>query len=62
MSSKGPYDRSIENVEIAQIYESDKDRDFEIAVIDGVHDTRIGTEIEKRKTNLKTEWKKLFTP
>lgn len=55
MSSKGPYDRSIENVEIAQIYESDKDRDFEIAVIDGVHDTRIDTEIEKRKTNLKTE-------
>lgn len=52
MSSRGPYDRSVENIETSQVYESDKDRDFEIAVIDGVHETRVGTEIEKRKTKL----------
>jgi len=52
MSSRGPYDRSIENIETTQIYESDKDKDFETAVIDGVHDTRVSTEIEKRKNKL----------
>lgn len=55
MSSRGPYDRSIENTEIAEVYKSDKDKDFEIAVIDGVHDTRISTEIQKRITKLKEE-------
>ena len=54
MSSRGPYDRSIENLEAAQIHESDKDRDYHITVIDGVHDTRTSTEIEKRKQQLKT--------
>ncbi|SMC73350.1 DUF4407 domain-containing protein [Pedobacter nyackensis] len=52
MSSRGPYDNSVENIEIAQEYESDKDKDFEIAAIDGVHDTRVSTEIEKRKNQL----------
>ncbi|WP_316816677.1 DUF4407 domain-containing protein [Pedobacter nyackensis] len=55
MSSRGPYDRSIDNIETAQIYESDKDKDFEITVIDGVHDTRISTEIEKRINKLKEQ-------
>lgn len=53
MSSRGPYDRSIENIEIAQMYESDKDKDYEVTVIDGVHDTRISTEITRRKQELK---------
>jgi len=52
MSSRGPYDRSVENMETTQIYESDKDKDFEVTVIDGVHDTRISAEIEKRKNKL----------
>lgn len=55
MSSSGPYDRSVENVEFAQTYESDKDKDFEITVIDGVHDTRIHTEIENRKSKLSAQ-------
>lgn len=53
MSSRGPYDRSVENVETTQMYESDKDKDFETTVIDGVHDTRVSTQIEKRKSKLK---------
>lgn len=52
MSSRGPYDRSVENIETSQAYESDKDKDFEIAAIDGVHDTRVNTEIERRKNKL----------
>ncbi|MBB5437058.1 hypothetical protein HDC92_000726 [Pedobacter sp. AK017] len=52
MSSRGPYDRSVENTEETQVYESDKDKDYETAVIDGVHDTRVHTEIEKRKHKL----------
>ena len=52
MSSRGPYDNSVENMEIAQEYESDKDKDFEVSAIDGVHDTRVSTEIERRKNQL----------
>ena len=52
MSSRGPYDRSVENIETAQVYESDKDKDFEVTVIDGVHDTRTSTEISRRKNQL----------
>ena len=52
MSSRGPYDRSVENIETAQMYESDKDKDYEITVIDGVHDTRVSTEINRRKNAL----------
>jgi hypothetical protein len=55
LSSRGPYDRSVENVETAQNYASDKDRDFEIEVIDGVHATRVETEIERRKHLLRKE-------
>ncbi|TKC04846.1 DUF4407 domain-containing protein [Pedobacter frigoris] len=53
MSSRGPYDKSIENIETAQVHESDKDRDFEVTVIDEVHDTRVSTAIEKRKSQLR---------
>jgi hypothetical protein len=53
MSSRGPYDYAIENIEIAQIHVSDKDRDFEVEVTDGVHETRVNTEIERRKIELK---------
>lgn len=55
MSSRGPYDHSVANLETAEIYASDKDKDYEIAVIDGVHDTRISTGIEKRIDKLKEQ-------
>jgi hypothetical protein len=55
MSSRGPYDRSVENLETAQIYTSEKDRDYEIEVVDGVHPTRVETEIKRRKQVLRQE-------
>jgi hypothetical protein len=54
MSSRGPYDYAVQNIETAQIHVSDKDKDFEIEVTNGVHDTRVSTEIERRKALLKT--------
>lgn len=53
MSSRGPYDRSIENLESAQIHESDRDKDFEITVVDEVHDTRVSTAIAQKKAQLR---------
>jgi hypothetical protein len=55
LSSRGPYDRSVENLETAQNYTSEKDRDFEIEVTDGVHSTRVETEIDHRKQLLRQE-------
>lgn len=55
MSSRGPYDHSVENSEAIGIYQSDKDKDYESAVTDGIQDTRISTEIEKRITKLKEQ-------
>jgi hypothetical protein len=52
MSSRGPYDRSVENLEDSQIHTSEKDKDYAIAVTDGVHDTRVSTETEKQKRKL----------
>lgn len=49
MSSRGPYDRSVENIEDAQMHSSVKDRDFEVNVTDGIQDTRVHTETDKRK-------------
>lgn len=54
MSGRGPYDRSIENVEEAQIHESNRDKDYEVTVIDGVHDTRVSSEINHRKNQFNT--------
>jgi len=53
MSSRGVYDRSIENIEDSQIHTSEKDKDYEISVTDGVHDTRVSTETGKQKNTLK---------
>ncbi|WP_316841085.1 DUF4407 domain-containing protein [Pedobacter gandavensis] len=52
MSDSGPYDHSVQNLEATQVYASDKDKEYEIAVIDGVQETRIETEIERRKRQL----------
>lgn len=55
MSSRGPYDRSVENVEQTQIYQSDKEREYETEVADGIHETKVSTETEKRKEIIKGE-------
>lgn len=56
MSGRGPYDRSIENVEDSQIHESNKDKDYEVTVIDGVHDTRVSSEIAHRKNKINSNY------
>ncbi|WP_158796481.1 DUF4407 domain-containing protein [Pedobacter sp. L105] len=53
MASRGVYDRSVENIETSQIHTSEKDKDYEIAVTDGVHDTRVSSEIERQKRILR---------
>ena len=53
MSSRGPYDRSVENLEDSQNHTSGKDKDYEITVTDGVHDTRVSTEIDRQIRKLK---------
>jgi hypothetical protein len=53
MSSRGPYDHAVANIETAQEYSSDKEKDYEVNVTDGVQDTRVSTEIEKRKEIIK---------
>ena len=49
MSNKGPYDFALQNVDETYIYQSDKSKDHDIAVTDGVQDTRVFTEIDKQK-------------
>lgn len=49
MSAAGPYDRAVKNLEDSQVHESDKDKEFEIAVIDGVQDTKIARVTAQRK-------------
>ncbi len=49
MSSRGPYDRAIENIEITNVHHSNKEREFEVEATDGAQDTRVTTEIDKRK-------------
>jgi hypothetical protein len=49
MSSRGPYDKSVENIETSQIYSSGKTKDYEMEVVDGVQDTRVSTETSKQK-------------
>ena len=53
MSSRGPYDHSVGNMETVQEYASDKDRAFEVEVTDNVQETRVQTETEKRKEIIK---------
>ncbi|WP_256002525.1 DUF4407 domain-containing protein [Pedobacter deserti] len=49
MSSNGPYDKAVNNIEISQVHESDRERDYEVSVVDGVHDTRVDAEVGRRK-------------
>ncbi|MBC7913078.1 MAG: DUF4407 domain-containing protein [Pyrinomonadaceae bacterium] len=49
MSPVGPYDVALQNVEESAVYGSFKTKDFDIAVKDGVQDTKVETEIYKQK-------------
>lgn len=53
MSNKGPYDFALQNVEESVIHQSYRDKDYDITVTDGVQDTKVETEIEKRKQLIK---------
>lgn len=49
MSPLGPYDIALQNVEQSAVYGSYKNKDFDVAVTDGVQETKIETEINKQK-------------
>lgn len=53
MSSPGPYDKAIESMEGVQMYTSGKDKDFGVEVADEIHETRVSTEVERRKNQLR---------
>ena len=53
MSNKGPYDIALQNVEESAVYASFKDKDVDMAVSDGIQDTKIETEIDKQKKIIK---------
>lgn len=53
MSQIGAYDIAIGNAEKVNMHGSTKDRDYEIEVIDGVHQTRVETETNKTKEIIK---------
>jgi hypothetical protein len=49
MSNRGPYDVAIQNYEESLTHGSFKEKDYDIAVTDGVQETKVETEIDKRK-------------
>jgi len=55
ISNTGPYDVALQNTDDTAIHGSNKDKDYDIAVKTGVQDTRIETEISKRKRIIKSE-------
>lgn len=52
MSNKGPYDIALQNTDDTAIYHSGRTMGKDISVIDGVHDTRVNTEIEQQKRQI----------
>ncbi len=53
MSNKGPYDIALQNVEESAIHGSYKGKEQDIAITDGLQDTKIDTETEKQKQIIK---------
>jgi hypothetical protein len=49
MSNKGPFDVALQSIDESSMYSSDKGKDYEIAVTDGVQETKVDTEVEKQK-------------
>lgn len=52
MSNRGPYDVALQNTDDTAIHHSNKTKDLDISVIDGVHETRINTGIEREKRSI----------
>lgn len=52
MSARGPYDHEISNREAVYIHQSDRNRDYEIALEDQTQETRVGAGVAKRKADL----------
>lgn len=52
MSNKGPYDVALQNIDDTTIHHSNKTKDLDISVIDGVHEARIITGIEREKQSV----------
>lgn len=55
MSGRGPYDHAVENLEQAQAHAVEKDRDYEMEVTDGIYETKVSTELHKRKELMKRQ-------
>lgn len=53
MSNKGPYDIALNNTEDSSVYQSFKGKDYDISVTDGIHETKVDTEIGKQKHIIK---------
>jgi len=49
MSNKGPYDVALQNSDDTIIHHSNKTKDLDISLIDGVHETRVNTGIDREK-------------
>lgn len=49
MSARDAYDIDIQHIQSVDAHRSIKNRDAEIEIIDGVHDTRVQSGIEKAK-------------
>jgi hypothetical protein len=53
MSNRGPYDIALQNYEESLVHGSHREKDYDIAVTDGVQDTKVETEIDKQKQIIK---------
>ncbi len=53
MSNRGPYDIALQNYEEALVHGSFKEKDYDVAVTDGVQDIKVQTEIDKQKQIIK---------
>lgn len=49
MSPVGPYDIALQNIEQSAVHGSYKNKEYDIAVTDGIQDTKVETEIHKQK-------------
>ena len=52
MSNRDAYDIALHDQQTVDIYRSGKDRDAEVAIIDGVYDTKVQQGIEQQKAHL----------
>jgi hypothetical protein len=55
MSNRGPYDVGVTNVEDSLIHQSYRGKDYEVAVTEGIYDTKVDTEIGKQKQIIRVD-------